>query len=167
MFQDSISWRKRSCFDLNIHIYFFEFSSLHRNHSYFTLDSDFDGVLIYWKVYPQSYKYDSMISILPPLQEIDHVSQQCAEMGNCEKCWPYFDPIFRIDSVWYFARRSLPLWWRLLGEICCSILCVFYLRIASVQNYQKIILIWNFHLFSLLVLLLPVVKIGAMMRLIN
>ena len=41
----------------------FQISSLLQNHSYFTLDSDFDGMLIYWKVHLQSFLYDSLIMI--------------------------------------------------------------------------------------------------------
>ena len=41
----------------------FQISSLLRNHSYFTVDSDFDGMLIYWKVHLQSFLYDSLILI--------------------------------------------------------------------------------------------------------
>ena len=38
-----------------------QISSLLRNHSYFTLDSDFDGMWIYWKVHLHSFLYDSLI----------------------------------------------------------------------------------------------------------
>ena len=56
----------------------FQISSLLRNHSYFTLDSDFDGMLIYWKVNLQSFLYDSLISIF----YFATFAKDCGESGK-------------------------------------------------------------------------------------